>query len=64
MIIALYVVAAIVAVIVLLVLVAPKTYNVSRSISINKPVAEVFQYLKHIKNQTKTSQIMMERLVL
>jgi len=55
MIIALYVVAAIVAVIVLLALVAPKTYNVSRSISINKPVTEVFQYLKHIKNQDEWS---------
>lgn len=55
MIIALYVVAAIVAVIVLLALVAPKTYNVSRSIVINKPVSEVFEYLKHIKNQDEWS---------
>ena len=47
----LYIVCAIIAVIVLLALIAPKTYNVSRSITINKPVSEVFNYLKHIKNQ-------------
>lgn len=30
---------------------APKTYNVSRSILINKPLHEVFNYLKFLKNQ-------------
>lgn len=51
MIIALYIIIAIVAVIVLLALIAPKTYNVSRRITIDKPVSEVFNYLKHVKNQ-------------
>jgi hypothetical protein len=55
MMIALYVVLAIVAIIVLLALIAPKTYNVSRSITINKPVNEVFNYLKYIKNQDEWS---------
>ncbi|MEL6812742.1 MAG: SRPBCC family protein, partial [Bacteroidota bacterium] len=47
----LYAVAALVALLVILILVAPKKYEVSRSIVINKPRAEVFQYLKLIKNQ-------------
>ena len=47
----LYVVLAIVSIIILLALIAPKTYNVSRNITINKPVSEVFDYLRHIKNQ-------------
>lgn len=51
MIIALYVILAIIAVIILLAVIAPKNYNVNRSIIINKPIAEVFNYLKYIKNQ-------------
>lgn len=35
---------------------APKTYSVERSIVINKPVAEVFAYLKHLKNQDNYSK--------
>lgn len=34
---------------------APKSYNVSRSISINKPLSEVFTYLKSLKNQDNWS---------
>lgn len=55
MIIALYVVCAIIAIIVILALIAPKTYHVSRSITVNKPIAEVFNYLKYIKNQDEWS---------
>nr|WP_299116731.1 SRPBCC family protein [uncultured Winogradskyella sp.] len=51
----LYVVLAIVGVIILLALIAPKTYNVSRKITINRPVPEVFNYLKYIKNQNEWS---------
>ena len=47
----LYVVVAIILLILILAIMAPKTYNVSRSITINKPIAEVFDYLKYIKNQ-------------
>ena len=46
-----YVVLAIILLILILTIMAPKTYNVSRSITINKPIAEVFDYLKYIKNQ-------------
>lgn len=46
-----YVVLAIIGLIVILGLIAPKSYDVSRSIEINKPLPEVFQYLKYIKNQ-------------
>ncbi|MEO1030835.1 MAG: SRPBCC family protein [Bacteroidota bacterium] len=55
MMIALYIVLAIIAIIVLLALVAPKSYNVSRSITIDKPIAEVFNYLKYIKNHDEWS---------
>ena len=47
----LYAVVAIVGLFILLALIAPKKYQVNRSIVINKPLPEVFQYLKHIKNQ-------------
>ena len=47
----LYVVLAIILLILILTIMAPKTYNVSRSITINKPISEVFDYLKYIKNQ-------------
>ncbi len=46
-----YVVLTIIVLIVFLALIAPKTYDLSRSITINKPIAEVFNYLKYIKNQ-------------
>jgi hypothetical protein len=32
-------------------IIAPKDYDVSRTISINKPLVEVFAYLKLLKNQ-------------
>ncbi|MCK5402241.1 MAG: SRPBCC family protein [Flavobacteriaceae bacterium] len=46
-----YIVLAIIGLLVILGLIAPKSYDVSRSIEINKPLPEVFQYLKYIKNQ-------------
>lgn len=40
---------------VILIMFAPKKFNVSRSIEINKSLPEVFQYLKFIKNQNEWS---------
>jgi len=51
----LYIFAIIIGVLVLLALIAPKKYEVNRSIVINKPRSEVFQYLKYIKNQDEWS---------
>ena len=45
---ALYIVLGIIALIVFLALIAPKSYHVNRSITVNKPIAEVFNYLKFI----------------
>lgn len=47
----LYILAAIVVILLLLVAFAPKKYNVNRSITIQKPRAEVYQYLKLLRNQ-------------
>ncbi|MCH9661691.1 MAG: SRPBCC family protein [Bacteroidetes bacterium] len=46
-----YGLAILIGIIVLLILIAPKKYQVSRSIVIDKPVSEVFQYIKQVKNQ-------------
>lgn len=51
MMILIYVVAAILVIIIILAAVAPKTYQVSRSILIDKPKEMVFPYLKMVKNQ-------------
>ncbi len=51
MFIALYIILAIAALLLILGLIAPKHYEVNRSIIVNKPVSEVFDYLKYIKNQ-------------
>ena len=51
----LYIVLAILIVIIVLAIIAPKNYDVYRSISINKPLTEVFQYLKLLKNQDNWS---------
>jgi hypothetical protein len=55
MILALYIVLGIVALIVLLALFAPKKYHVSRSVTVNKPIAEVFDYIKYVKKQNEWS---------
>lgn len=47
----LYILGGLVVVIYLLALFAPKNYHVHRNITINKPKSQVFEYLKHIKNQ-------------
>ncbi|NNC70717.1 MAG: SRPBCC family protein [Flavobacteriaceae bacterium] len=47
----LYIVIALVLLIVILALIAPKSYAVSREIVIDKPISEVYNYLKFIKNQ-------------
>ena len=51
----LYIVMAILIIIIVLAVVAPKKYQVERTIEINKPLAEVFHYIKHIKNQDNWS---------
>ncbi len=47
----LYILLGIVALIIILAMIAPKTYEVSRSIVISKPRKEVFNYLKSLKKQ-------------
>ena len=42
----LYVVIALLLLLIILVLIAPKSYNVSRSITVNKSLPDVFLYLK------------------
>ncbi|MEB8329420.1 SRPBCC family protein [Flavobacteriaceae bacterium KMM 6897] len=51
----LYIILGIVILIVILSILGPKHYDVSRSIEINRPKAEVFEYLKYLKNQQKWS---------
>lgn len=51
----LYVVIGIIVVIIILGLIAPKDYEVNRSIIISKPLPDTFQYLKYIKNQDSWS---------
>lgn len=51
----LYIVLAIIVIIIVLAVIAPKNYDVSRSIVIKKPLPEVFQYLKLLKNQDNWS---------
>lgn len=50
-----YVLGGIVALVVLLALIAPKNYHLYRSIKIDKPKAEVFAYIKSVKNQDNWS---------
>lgn len=51
----LIVVLAFVALIVLLGVIAPSNYDVNRKINVNKPVPEVFNYLRLLKNQDNWS---------
>ena len=51
----LYIVSGIIVLIIILGLLAPKSYEVNRSIVINDLLPEVFQYLKYIKNQDNWS---------
>jgi hypothetical protein len=47
----LYILAVIALILIVLIIVAPKQYSVNRSIIINKPIEDVFRYLKSVKNQ-------------
>ena len=51
----LYVLACIIVVIIILAIIAPKSYDVSRKIIVAKPVPVVFEYLKYLKNQDNWS---------
>lgn len=51
----LYIIMSILVIIIVLAVAAPKTYQVERTIIIDKPLAEVFNYIKHIKNQDNWS---------
>lgn len=51
----LYILGAIVLLIIILVMIAPKSYDVNRSIIINKPLNDVYAYLKLLKNQDNWS---------
>lgn len=51
----LYILVALIALVFLLALIAPKTYDVSRSISISRPKSEVFDYLKSLKSMDEWS---------
>ncbi|WP_127020930.1 SRPBCC family protein [Flagellimonas beolgyonensis] len=51
----LYILLGIVLLIAILAALAPKTYNVSRSIEISRTKAEVFDYLKYLKKQDEWS---------
>ncbi|AEM69099.1 Polyketide cyclase/dehydrase [Allomuricauda ruestringensis DSM 13258] len=51
----LYIILGIVLLIIILAAIAPKNYNVSRSIEISKPKSVVFDYLKSLKRQGEWS---------
>jgi len=51
----LYVLLGILLLIIILGIIAPKGYEVNREIDINKPLSEVFSYLKLLKNQDNWS---------
>ena len=51
----LYILAVIVLIIIIMVIIAPNDFSVNRSIIINRPHTEVFQYLKRVKNQDQWS---------
>ncbi len=51
----LYIILIILALILVLNFIAPKDYDMSRSISISKPANQVYDYLKYIKNQDEWS---------
>lgn len=47
---AIYIIIVLLAIIIVLAIIAPKSYNVNRSIVISRPRSEVFDYLKYLKN--------------
>ena len=46
---------AVVAILIILMLAAPKKYHLYRSIVINRSLSDVFQYIKYVKNQDEWS---------
>ena len=71
----LYILLGLIGIIILLALIAPKKYEVNRSVIIDKSLPEVFQYLKFVRNQdhwspwkkkdpNKNLLVQMEKLVL
>jgi hypothetical protein len=53
------IIVAVLAVPFIIALFLPKDYGIERSIVVDRPVAEVFEYLKHIKNQDYYSKWVM-----
>jgi len=51
----LYIVLGVLAVVILLALIAPKTYDVSRAIEISRPKQEVFDYLRSLRKMDEWS---------
>ena len=51
----LYILVGLVVLILILAMVAPKTYNVFRTVEISKPKVEVFEYLKSLKKMDEWS---------
>ncbi len=51
----LYILIGLVVLVLILAMIAPKTYEVSRSTSISRPVSEVFEHLRFLKNQDEWS---------
>ncbi|GLB53752.1 potassium-transporting ATPase subunit F [Neptunitalea chrysea] len=50
-----YILLILVTLVLFLAFVAPKTYNVSRSVIVERPAAEVYNFLKYLKNQDSWS---------
>lgn len=51
MILLLYIVGIVIFLLIVLILISPADYHVFRSVEVNKPVPEVFNYVKYLKNQ-------------
>ncbi len=51
----LYILLAIIGILIALIVIAPKKYHVERTIQVNKPIDEVFKYIKSVKNQDNWS---------
>ncbi len=51
----LYILGGLIFVVFLLAVIAPKTYDVYRSVEIKRPKTEVFEYLKFLKNMADWS---------
>ena len=51
----LYILLALVIIIAVLSIIAPKGYNVNRSVTIDQPISTVFDFLRYLKNQEKWS---------